>query len=131
MEQKHHVLTLFEAMNLHDPVERSFAVTAIRAGVTVESGHSIRSPRPVRDKNGELRKTVHNPDFYLRDHKRAAHVEVGNGVGENPSKRAQRRVVKAAGVTNYNYLSGRQVHALEPEPNNNVLAILRRVLKWK
>jgi hypothetical protein len=131
MEQKHHVLTLFDAMRLHDPIERSFAVTAIRAGVTVESGHSIRSPIPVRDKNGELKKMVHNPDFYLRDQKRAAHVEVGNGIGENPSKRAQRRVVKAAGVTNYNYLSGRQVHALEPVPDNAILSIFRRTLKWK
>ena len=93
-------LTLEDAEKIRDKAEKEAARLLILAGLHVFPGRSIRSKHPVANKNGDIKKTVHHPEFYVEDPATGwfKHVEVTNGNGILPSKQAQARVVKAAGL---------------------------------
>ena len=80
----------------------------------IDTSPSIRSPFPVADKSGVIRKTVTQPDFLVTrlETGQTMFVEITASSGNLPAKEAQLRVVQAAGVTNYIQLSGDQVHTL-------------------
>ena len=70
---------------------------------------------PVENKNGDLLKKVTKPDCYVCDPKtkQGMYVEITNGNGNGKHKKAQRRVVEAAGVNNYFVLTGDHMNQLE------------------
>lgn len=98
----------------HDFTERLFYKAVLELGLNITPAPSIRSPYPVADRFGEIRKTVTQPDFLVRDIplQREMLVEVTTSSGDLEAKRAQQRVVEAAGVANYIQLTGDQIRAL-------------------
>ena len=85
---------------------------------------------PVENKNGDLLKKVTKPDCYVWDPKkeRGMFAEITNGIGDNKHKRAQRRVVEAAGVDNYFVLTGDHMNQLEEV--DSAEEILDLVFNW-
>ncbi len=106
--------------------ERLFYRVVHETGLDVRLSTSIRSPIPVEDKHGEIKKTVTTPDFIVEDtvSQKWMYVEVTQGSGSWSSKAAQERVVQAAGVENYIQLTGRQIEQLVAEEK----AELRKLL---
>jgi hypothetical protein len=131
--QQRHRLTREEAERIHDPVERRFALNALRAGYTVESGRSIQSRRPVRDRFGERKKHKTKADLFLIDEDDSeAHVELTKSTTESASKLAQQRVADAAGVKNYKQLTDGEVEPLDETYDTSRLKnIIRSLLNWK
>lgn len=99
--------------------EALFKQAITGSGFTAEDPRVIVSLEAVKDKQGKKRKTKTLPDFYVVDKKsgQGVHVEVTNGSGNNPHKKAQQRVVEAAGVENYVQLTGDEVSAIANEEN--------------
>lgn len=113
--------------------ERLFAFSALQAGLRVERSPSIRCPSPVENKNGDRTKTVTTPDYLVTDPKsdRRMYVEVTRGNGGSPSKEAQGRVIRAAGIANYRQLTGAQVETLLEAPGPEAIrARLFELFEW-
>lgn len=96
-------------------LERRVYDLAQKAGFTVtRDSPPIRCETPVLDKNGLYRKRITNPDLFVKNNDgRTMFVEVTMGEGNNERKAAQKRVVEAAGVTNYVLLTGSQIEQIE------------------
>lgn len=113
--------------------ERLFASSVLRAGFTVQRSPSIRCLTPVIDRNGEKKKIVTTPDFLVTDPetKRSMYVEVTQGNGAWDSKKAQMRVVEAAGIDNYRQLTGDQIQTLLEAPTPEAIrTILYELFQW-
>lgn len=104
----------FDLVPTAKEVEKSFIRAVEEAGLIVEPAPAIRCQEPVMDRCGEVKKTVTLPDCFVRNPRdnRNIHVEITKGNGDNPHKKAQRRVVKAAQVDNYIQVTGDQIAVL-------------------
>lgn len=113
--------------------ERLFASTASRAGLIVKRSPSIRCSTPVLNGRGVPVKTVTTPDYLVTDpvSERSMYVEVTKGNGDWPSKDAQLRVAREAGVENYRQLTGNQIQALLEAPTpEDLRSRLFKLLEW-
>jgi len=101
-------------MGRRNTAETKFSRLATEAGFEVQQPHAIRIENPVADKNGELKKMVTSPDFYvvIPYTGQGIHIEVTDSSGDTPHKQAQQRVVDEAGVTNYLVICGDQIEQL-------------------
>jgi hypothetical protein len=99
-------------------IEKLFYHGAEDAGLDIQDPPSIKCDKPVADKEGRFRKTKTTPDFSIYDPStgNSALIEVTNGSGNTPHKRAQQAVVDEAGVDNYYQLTGDQVRGFYNEP---------------
>ena len=100
---------------------------------SIKTSPSIRSPFPVADKSGIIRKTVTQPDFLVTrlETGQTMFVEITTSSGNLPAKEAQLRVVQAAGVSNYIQLSGDQVHMLSELAPEARLKASFQLFGWK
>lgn len=100
---------------------------------SINTSPSIRSPFPVADKLGVIRKTVTQPDFSVTrlETGQTMFVEITASSGNLPAKEAQLRVVQAAGVSNYIQLSGDQVHMLSELASEARLRVVFQLFGWK
>jgi hypothetical protein len=116
-----------------DHTERLFYRVVSSLGLKIEISPSIRSPYAVADKNGEIRKVVTQPDFLVTDvpMERSMYVEITTSSGDLDAKRAQQRVVEAAGITNYIQLTGDQVHALSLQQGTPSQFLLFSYFGWE
>lgn len=97
--------------------EKLFYLSVVDVCSSIQYNPSIRSPYPVADRYGVVRKVVTTPDFLLTFPDGAQmYVEITKGSGDLPAKAAQQRVVDAAGITNYVQLTGDQVSLLSATP---------------
>ena len=101
-------------MTSHRTTEDNFKNAALAAGFDIQPSPSIRSPYPVTDKHGDESKVVTQPDWYVVNPQtgKGMYVEVTNGNGSTEHKAAQLRVARAAGVENYQVVTGDQVEIL-------------------
>lgn len=120
--------------NGSNETERVFASTVLRAGLIVEPSPSIRCKQPVLNKRGVPVKTVTTPDYLVTDpiSTKTMYVEVTHGNGSWPSKKAQKRVVLAAGIENYIQLTGNQIQTLLNAPTPEAIrSQLFELFHWK
>ena len=100
------------------PTAKRFYNILVQCGFT-PTEKPIRIKNPVADKNGHIKKTVHVPDFYVEDDRVGKmYFEVTQGSGNTQSKEAQRRVVDAANITNYQIIDGDTLRLLESVPDD-------------
>jgi hypothetical protein len=110
-----------------------FASAASRAGLVVQRSPSIRCSTPVLNGRGVPVKTVTTPDYLVTDpvSERSMYVEVTQGNGDWPSKSAQLRVARKAGVDNYLQLTGDQIQSLCDAPTTETIrARLFELFAW-
>lgn len=93
---------------------------------------SIRSPYPVANRCGEIKKTVTQPDFLVTrlTTGQTMFVEITTSSGNLPAKEAQLRVVEAAKVKNYIQISGDQVNRLFNTPIEARLEVIIELFGW-
>jgi hypothetical protein len=104
-------------MNRSRENEKRFAKLASEAGFEVSSPLAIKIETPVENKNGKPVKTTTVPDCLISDPLtgQKMHVEITNGSGTTPHKAAQKRVIEAAGIDNYQVITGNDIRELESQ----------------
>lgn len=113
--------------------ENEFIDEARSAGLDVYQSPAIPCPYPVENKYGEITKVKTVPDCIVIDEKLAAYfyVEVTNGGASTSHKKAQMRVVEAAGIQNYAVITSTEIEYLKllSEPQQK-LGYLRYLFGW-
>jgi hypothetical protein len=108
-------------------LEKTFAQDATEAGFIVKNPRPIRIQKPVKNRNGILSKVVTLPDKLVidPDTKRYKHVEITSGSPHSCHKKAQRRVVKAAGMeANYAVITEAQEKQIHEAPTSKEKRII-------
>jgi hypothetical protein len=121
-----------------DRLEEKFGELLDQAGLEYTRYPRIEAPHPVKDKNGNIKKTVTTADYQVFDrterppNRTDMIIELTVGAGHGPHKAAQRRVIVASGLEDkYKVVDGYAVNTLEDGATRLDPKHLKKLMKRK